>query len=314
MERSFNGHGTACRPPWRRLPFAVLAALLATGCVSERDGPNAREQQAANNPSALLRIAKVAERNGDLSGAAEFYNRAFELRPDAGDAVIGLARTRAGLGRADEALPALRDAHLRAPADHRLTALLGQLEVQAHQPGQALATFQDGLRQVPADAELLTGQGIALDALGRHGEAQVSYHQVLAQDPGSIAARNNFALSLALSSQPVEAAALLRDLAPDVTARGSSAQVATVRGNLALAHGLSGDERRAEQALGASLSDADRADNLRAYARLRSGLTPEGQGGLPAGPGPAAAAPVGAPGPDGAAPPAVPGTKAGAPS
>jgi len=137
LERSFNGHGTACRPPWRRLPFAVLAALLATGCVSERDGPNAREQQAANNPGALLRIAKAAERNGDLSGAAEFYNRAFDLRPDVGDAVIGLARTRAGLGRADEAIPALRDAHLRAPADHRLTALLGQLEVQAHRPVQA---------------------------------------------------------------------------------------------------------------------------------------------------------------------------------
>lgn len=231
MGSSSVGHA-ATRPACRRLPFAALAALLVTACVSERDGLNAREQQAANDTGALTRIAEAAEQNGDLSGAADFYGRALNLRPEAGDSVLGLARARAGLGRADEALAALRDAHLRAPAGHRLTAMLGQLQVQAHQPGPALATFQDGLRQVPADTELLTGQGVALDALGRHDEAQASYRQVLARDPVSIAARNDLALSLALSSRPADAVALLRDLAPDVTARGSPAQVATVRATL----------------------------------------------------------------------------------
>ncbi len=301
--------------PWRRALPALLTAWLIAGCVSERDGPTAREQRAADDPGAMLRIGQAAERNGDLPGAADFYSRALALNPEAGDAAVGLARSRAGLGQLNEALEALRAAHARSLSDHRLTALLGRLEIQARQPARALATFQDGLRQAPEDIELLTGQGVALDGLGRHAEAQAAYRQALARDPASIAVRNNLALSLALSGRPAEAAGLLRDLASDVTARGSSAQVATVQGNLALAHGLSGDEGRARRALGASLSEADLADNLRAYVELRDGLLAGGQGGGP-GAAPASAAPaaLGATGPAAGVPPATPGRTADTPS
>ena len=265
----------------RQLLPALLLAFLAAGCAAERDGSTAREQRAAADPAALLRVAQAAEGGGDLSGAAGLYGRALALRPELGDAAAGLARARAGLGQPDEALAALRLAHARSPGDRRLTAILGRLEVAARQPAQALATFGDGLRQTPDDPELLTGQGVALDGLGRHGDAQASYRQALARDPAGIAARNNLALSLALSGQVAEAAGLLRDLAADVTARGSPAQVATVRDNLALVHGLSGNETRARQALGESMPAADLADNLRIYALLRDNLAggPSGERG-----------------------------------
>lgn len=308
--RLLPGQCSASRRAGHCVLYPFLTALLVAGCVSERDGPTARAQRAADDPGALLRIAKAAEQGGDLSGAADFYDRAFTLRPEAG-AAVGLARTRAGLGQPDEALAALRTAHAGSPSDHRLTAMLGRLEIYSRQPARALAVFQDGLRQAPADPELLTGQGVALDGLGRHGEAQVSYRQVLARDPASIAARNNLALSLALSGQATEAAGLLRGLAADVTARGSSAQVATVQGNLALVHGLSGNESRARQVLGASLPAADLADNLRVYSLLRDGFAAGDQSG-PAGPAPAA---VGATGPAAeGVPPTMPGEKADTPS
>lgn len=286
---------------------------MAFGCASERSASTAREQRAADDPEALVRIARAAEQGGDLSGAADFYGRALALRPDGGDAAIGFARTRAGLGQPDDALAAMRAAHARSPSDSRLTAMLGRLEMHARQPSRALATFGEGLRLAPTDPELLTGQGVALDGLGRQAEAQAAYRQALARNPASIAARNNLALSLAISGRATEAAALLRDLAVDVTARGSSAQVATVQGNLALVHGLTGQENRARQALGASLPAADLADNLRTYAMLRDGITADGPTGQGA-PSPPSAAP-GAPGPavDGAVP-AVPGRNPDTPS
>ena len=123
--------------PWHRTLSMLVTALLAAGCASERDGTTAREQRAADDPGAMLRIAKAAEQSGDLAGAADFYNRAFILRPEAGDAATGLARTRTGLGQPDEALTSLRAAHARSSSDHRLTALLGRLEVHARQPARA---------------------------------------------------------------------------------------------------------------------------------------------------------------------------------
>ena len=91
----------------RQLLPALLLASLAAGCAAERDGSTAREQRAAADPAALLRVAQAAE-GGDLSGAADFYGRALALRPEAGDAAAGLTRARAGLGQLDEALAALR--------------------------------------------------------------------------------------------------------------------------------------------------------------------------------------------------------------
>lgn len=301
MGNPLHGRATS-RSALRRVLPVLLAASLAAGCVSERDDLTAREQRVADDPDALLRIAKTAEQGGDLSGAADFYNRAFTLRPEAGDAAIGLARARARLGQPEEALATLRSARARSPSDQRLTVMLGRLELEARQPGRALETFQEGLGGAPGDAELLTGQGVALDSLGRNDEAQASYRQALARNPTGIAARNNLALSLALSGRPAEAAELLRDLASDVTARGSSAQVATVRGNLALVHGLSGNEGQARRALGASLSETELTNNLRTYARLRGDPSATDQGGPPSDPNPAPAP----------APTPAPGTAAGA--
>ena len=250
----------------------LLTTLLLAGCASPRDDITAREWRAANDPEGLVRIAKAAEQGNDMRGAADFYDRALALRPGVNDAAAGLARARAAMGQPELAIAALRAAHARDPSDRGLANMLGRLEVSAGQSTQALATFQNGLRATPSDPELLIGQGVAFDKMGRHDDAQASYRQALMQDPASIAARNNLALSFALSGREQEAAALLPGLAADATARGNSAQIATIQGNIALIQGLNGNQVQAQEALRDSMSNADLDNNLRIYDRLRANL------------------------------------------
>ena len=54
-------------------------------------------------------------------------------------------------------------------------------------------------------------RGVALDLLERHVDAQACYRAVLASTPRHVSARNNLALSLALSGQFAEALDIYRD-------------------------------------------------------------------------------------------------------
>ena len=252
--------------PWRIGTAASLAlSLLATACTGAAGSVDAGRQEAvARDPAALTRIGAAAEQAGDFDSAGAFYRRAADLRPDAADAQIAVARSLAEQGRTDEAISTLDAAHSRDPADPALAATLGRMLVMAHRPAAALAAFREGLSVAPGSPSLLIGQGIALDATGQHAAAQASYCQALARDPDNVAAQNDLALSLALSGQVQEGIALLRRLLP----ASGPADHGTVVGNLALVYGLSGDPRQAEDTALQALTAEDAARNLSVYAAL----------------------------------------------
>jgi Flp pilus assembly protein TadD len=179
--------------------FASVFAIGLSGCA---DDPVARhEQQVAQDPSAMMRIAHAADSLGDQEGAIAFYRRAAELQPGSVDANIGIARSLAMQGNIDQAVETLQSAKASNPSDSRLIATLGRLLVVANRPADGLAAFEEGLQQDPNSVPLLIGRGVALDALNRHSEAQDCYRKAMQLDPDNAAARKNLALSLALDSK-----------------------------------------------------------------------------------------------------------------
>lgn len=225
-----------------RLSLALCAMVAACAPAGPQGSVDASRQEAvARDPAALLRIGAAAEQAGDIDSAGAFYRRAADLRPGSAMVQLGLARSLAEQGETGKAIEALQAARAADPSNPALAATLGRMLVLAHRPEAALVVFRDGLAQAPGLPSLLIGQGVALDAVGQHGEAQDSYRQVLAHDPDSVAARNDMALSLALSGRKDESVVLLQRVLP--ASEGFSR--GTVTDNLSLVLGLSDDRSAA---------------------------------------------------------------------
>jgi len=280
----------------------ALAAIVMTlaGCAADGAVDAAKQMQVASDPAAMMRIAGAAERAGDPASAAAFYQRAVDLQPGSDAAVIGVARSMAEQGSTEEAIDLLRGTHIRLPGDTLVAATLGRLLVVAHRPSEALTAFGEGLQTDPRSASLLIGEGVALDAIGQHPAAQENYRAALAVAPDSVAAQNNLALSLAMTGQAEQAAAILRRL----HSAADPADRATVDGNLALAYGLQGDVANAAATARQTMPEADVNANLTAYATLRGHGTGDATGADARGVDGAMAAPTAGTTP-GAAPPSA---------
>jgi Flp pilus assembly protein TadD len=186
----------------RKLSSFGIASIMAVGLSACASDPVAqRQQQVAQDPSAMMRIADAADSLGDQEGAIAFYRRAADLQPDSVDANIGIARSLAREGNIDQAIETLRSAESGSPSDTRLNATLGRLLVVADRPAEGLAAFEKGLQQDPNSVSLVIGRGVALDAMNRHNEAQDCYRKAMQLDPDNAAARKNLALSLAIDNK-----------------------------------------------------------------------------------------------------------------
>ena len=254
----------------RSIATSGLMAMVLCSCV----GPPSRidtaaEQRAANDPAALTRVADAAAQAGDVQAAGAFYKRAVTLDPANINSQIKYAQVLTAQGHTEDAIEQLTQARVVSPENPRLAATLGKLLVLAHRAGPATSVFRSALNTHPNDLPLLVGLGVALDANQNPAAAQDVYRRVLAVEPHSMAARNNLALSLALSGHPTEALAQFRVLRAEMAEAGApQSALATVSGNLALTYGLQGDMRDALQTAAMSLTPADLADNMRFYSAL----------------------------------------------
>ena len=141
------------------------------------------------------------------------------------------------------------------------------------QPEAALERFTEASALDAADSRAKVGRGVALDLLGRHGEAIAEYRTVLAGQPGNRAAANNLALSLALNGQTSEAIRRLERLAQSAEAPPR------VRQNLALVLGLAGERERAAVIARIDQSPEDVASNQRFLELIRSLVPAAAKGG-----------------------------------
>lgn len=183
-----------------------LVVILLPGCEGVGDGPRSPDT------GSRLRAATAAEASGQMDVALSMYAAAALAAPGNADAQARFARALLRAGNGGQAEQVLSAAVQRRPNDPALLMELGRLRLQAGAAEAALGYFDRVLAASPRDVDALDLRGVALDLMGRHGEAQQSYRQALALRPASLSVANNLGLSLLLSGQAAEAVAVLEPL------------------------------------------------------------------------------------------------------
>lgn len=252
-----------------RIGLCTGAALVLAACGSVNSRRHASSdkspamQLAAGQSLPVLRLARASRTNGDLASAINLYRSVVAIKPADPAVVTELGDTLVEAGSLDDAIEIYQQVPQSSAA--RLAALLGleQAYLTLAQPVKAMQYVDEASAVAPGDRRVIIGRGVALDLLDRHSEAQESYRAVLAVAPHDIAARNDLALSLALTRQFADAIDLLTPMARSSTA------TPRIRQNLALIYGLAGNTQQAAELNRMDLDSGSTEANLRFYEFAR---------------------------------------------
>jgi Flp pilus assembly protein TadD len=232
------------RPP--KDLFAALLACALVGCASDR-----APRTSSLTPDTRLQVAEAAEGAGERELAIQMYLTAAASGPQDDKLLLRCAEALTRLDKIAEARQILIDRLRETPKQPDLIRALGLLYLVAGQPAKAVAEMDKLLAQSHQDVRALVDKAVALDLLGRHGEAQRIYREVLKGAPNDPAVRNDLALSLMLEGKIQEAEA---QLAP-VADLGSVPQ--RIKVNLGLLYAATGDVAKSRELLGNRVSDSE---------------------------------------------------------
>jgi Flp pilus assembly protein TadD len=248
------------------IPLGAIVIPLG-GCTDANSNltfaKETHELPARGDSGSALRMARATRSGGDLASSVLLYRNIVATGAATDEVKVELADTLAESGASDDAIDIYSQVGAKSSA--RLLALLGmtRASINLGEPAKALA-YADAARSLGSqDARVLVDRGVALDSLNRHAEAQECYRAVLSSTPRHVSARNNLALSLALTGQFDEAVALMAPLvrSPSATPR--------VRENMALIYGLMGDVDHATKVSRIDLDESATRENLAFLAAVR---------------------------------------------
>ncbi|MBP5856702.1 tetratricopeptide repeat protein [Marivibrio halodurans] len=152
---------------------------------------DASESGAGGWAEGWLRLGNLLyqlDRDGE---AVRAFLRCLTLAPGTVRAHVNLAAALERMGRAERAASHLRQALLIQPNHPGALKGLGHITLKLGNPVEAIAVLEQGLRQMPADPDLLYSYGNALMRCERYQAAADAYKRVRALQPG--AARGLFA-------------------------------------------------------------------------------------------------------------------------
>jgi Flp pilus assembly protein TadD len=250
----------------RPAPKNYLLLALAAAALVACDIPTEPE---GIHDAPMSRIGEQLQQRGDDQGAADFYLRALERKPDDLAALSNLGTILERHGNIEGAESYYAAALKQAPDDQELLHAEGRVLIRMGRTADARGIYWTILGKNPRDVKALNGLGIALDYLGQHEEAQKSYRTALDQDPNNLSSLNNLAHSYVLTGRYDEAIALLEPRAADKTATPA------LRQNLAEAYGFNGMYADAERLARIDLKPQDVKRNLAYYRAQRAKLAPE---------------------------------------
>lgn len=244
----------------------LLAVSLLSGGLNACDMPT---EPAGIHQELLTHMGESMQRQGDDDGAADFYQRALQHKPDDIDALRHLGGLLEKHGNVEAAEHYYADALRIEPDDEGTLRAEGRVLIRMGRPADARDVFQRAVESDGHDLGARNGLGIALDYLGQHEEAQKAYRDALNHAPDDLTTINNLAHSYILSRHMDQAIALLEPHAKDHGATPA------LRQNLAEAYGLSGMDADAERVARMDLKPQEVKRNLAFYKAQRAKLALE---------------------------------------
>lgn len=239
----------------KRVALAAAAvALLALPAMAQRASGN-------DDPARLVALGERLERQGELTGAMVFYERALLIDPAYPLALRAAATNAMARGVGAEAAryySTWANAEPRNP--EALIGLASTLIIQ-QKSDEALALLQRAEDLNGNKGRIAAQRGIALDLQGNTAAAQAAYAVALDANTGDAITTQRMALSLALGRQDGAALTLMKRF-------GNEPESAEVRRTIALIHALGGRQADAAE-IAASLFPLAEAQKMRAfYAQL----------------------------------------------
>lgn len=144
--------------------------------------------------SAVVQAYFAADRSSD---ALAYLDEVGSGRPNDAFLLNLKGEALAELKRIDEAVEALRRAAAARPDWEVPYANLGNVLVPAGRAEEGLAAYRDGLVRLPESARLLYSFASAQERVGDPLGAIATYEKILAKDPASAVAANNYAALVA---------------------------------------------------------------------------------------------------------------------
>ncbi|MFZ1989010.1 MAG: tetratricopeptide repeat protein [Alphaproteobacteria bacterium] len=247
---------------------AIALALSLQGCGS-LSAPHEDNAFTAARPAAKsafdekLGLADASLAAGDSASAIRMYRDLAREYPISLEPRLKLGAALLAANAPQEAARAYEGANTINATYEGLTGI-GRVYLALRQPADALHAFDRAAQMRPSDVAARNGQGVALDQLGRHAEAQKIYLAILEKEPSNIKVRSNYALSLAFAGKYDEAVDILNSLAqvPDSDDR--------IRQNLALVYGLAGNPSQAAHFGRMDLDEDAVSSNLKYYGAMRN--------------------------------------------
>ncbi|WP_376091712.1 tetratricopeptide repeat protein [Roseomonas sp. CCTCC AB2023176] len=249
----------------RRTALAAALPVLAT-CALAACGGTSSDRQTSR---AMVRLGDRMLESGELDSAAGFYRGAGERDPTDPEPRLRLATILARQGDQDGATRGYLEVVAADPsnAEARVAAAAGLLRRGTPAAAQlAEETLAPVAGPGSRSARALRLRGVALDLLGRQGDAAEAYRRGIALAPADPDLRANLALSLAVAGQ---ADAAVEEARRAVAVPGSGD---AHRGNLVLVLAMAG--RAAEAGVEARTLPAGEAENVLAQGR-RAAAAPD---------------------------------------
>ncbi len=258
--------------PARTLKRGGLATLTASLML----GGCAQTADLLGPPSMNVAEAPAAAaENGspasELQKATAYWGQEFAKTPADLKAALSYARNLKALGEKQKAMSVLQQAAVYHDGDPELAGEYGRLALEFDQLGTAAKLLEVADNPAKPDWKIISARGTVLAKQGEYKQAIPFYERALALSQNQPSVLNNLAMAHAMSGDAKKAEEILRQAA------GQQGSNPKVHQNLALVLGLQGryDEAKSEggKAL-ASDSAAANTDYIRKMVRLDPAKTP----------------------------------------
>lgn len=185
-------------------------ALFALGVFNVNDGkldlarkqfqPLTKNIERASD--AHFQLGRIAERQKQYEDALTEYKQ-VNTGPQALDAAVRRAAVLAQLGRTGEARQMLAEMRTQfPPLAQRLRMAEGEILLEANKPEEALAAYNDALREAPNDADLLYGRSLVYDRTGDQAASEADLRAIIQAKPDDARALNALGYLLTVNGKP----------------------------------------------------------------------------------------------------------------